>query len=303
MNWEDLKVLLALTRHGSTRAAANKVGVSNTTISRRLDDLEEEIGGKLFDRTPEGFKVTPLAEKLLPTVKQVEDLLIEAERSIAGGDTAMEGTIRVNLHASPQTGFILSALGEFSRQYSEIKLDIFGSESMPDLSRREADFSIRGLRTGSRPPKDVVGSKLGRLSLSTYVHKDLLTVSKNNRKKLTFIRASDEVIKEHQLDNKIGADEQYLPDYLNARHTVRSIPLAAAAVKAKLGASVLPCYVFSNDKAVVRPPDAKVILWGHMWLMHHKDLRQSARIRSLFTHLRKLEDSWPKGWDNTQNDE
>ena len=56
MNWEDLKVLLALTRNQSTRTAAVKLGVSNTTVSRRLDELEEQIGGKLFDRTPEGFR-------------------------------------------------------------------------------------------------------------------------------------------------------------------------------------------------------------------------------------------------------
>ena len=299
MNWEDLKVLLALTRNQSTRTAAVKLGVSNTTVSRRLDELEEQIGGKLFDRTPEGFRVTPLAEKLLPTVKQVEDLLHEAERTVAGVDAAMEGTIRVNLHASPQTGHILTALGDFSRQYPEIKLDIFGSERMPDLSRREADFSIRGLRSGSSPPKDVVGSKLGRLSFSTYVNKELLAKSKKKGEKLTFIRASDEVIREHKIDTKTDGTDQYLEEYLSGRHTVRSIPLSAAAVRAKLGASLLPCYVFSNDKAIVRPPDAKVMLWGHIWLMHHKDLRQSARIRALFSHLRKLEEYWQKGWDNT----
>ena len=76
MNWEDLKVVLALTRYKSTRGAAAKLGVSNTTVTRRLEELEEEIGGKLYDRTPEGFRVTALAERLLPTVKQVEDLLM-----------------------------------------------------------------------------------------------------------------------------------------------------------------------------------------------------------------------------------
>ncbi len=300
MNWEDLKVLLALTRYSSTRAAAVKLGVSNTTVSRRLDELEEQIGGKLFDRTPEGFKVTSLAEKLLPAIKQVEDLLIEAERSVAGGDMAMEGTIRINLHATPQTGLILSALTSFAEQYPEIKLDIFGSESMPDLSRREADFSIRGLKSGSRPPKDVVGSKLGRLSYSTYVHKDLLASTIEKGIDLTYLKPSEETMREHKILQK--ADEQELEirqNFIDARHTLSSIALAAAAVRAKLGASLLPCYVFSNDKNIVRPPNAKVMLWGHIWLMHHKDLRQSSRIRALFKHLSKLELSWPRGWDNT----
>ncbi len=67
MNWDDLKVLLALSREGSTRKAAATLGVSNTTVMRRLESLEEQVGGRLFDRTPDGFKVTPLADQLLPT--------------------------------------------------------------------------------------------------------------------------------------------------------------------------------------------------------------------------------------------
>jgi len=55
MNWDDLKVLLALSREGSTRKAASTMGVSNTTVMRRLESLEEHIGGKLFNRTPDGY--------------------------------------------------------------------------------------------------------------------------------------------------------------------------------------------------------------------------------------------------------
>ena len=67
MNWDDLKILLALSRSGSTRSAAKRLGVSNTTVSRRLESLEEAIGGRLFDRTPDGFKITVLGEQLLKT--------------------------------------------------------------------------------------------------------------------------------------------------------------------------------------------------------------------------------------------
>ena len=62
MNWDDLKVLLALSRAGSTRKAAATLGVSNTTVMRRLESLEEGVGGRLFDRTPDGFKETPLGD-------------------------------------------------------------------------------------------------------------------------------------------------------------------------------------------------------------------------------------------------
>ena len=65
MNWDDLKILLSLSRYGSTRKAAAQLGVSNTTVMRRLDGLEEALAGKLFDRTPDGFQATALAAELL----------------------------------------------------------------------------------------------------------------------------------------------------------------------------------------------------------------------------------------------
>ena len=80
MNWDDLKVLLALSRAGSTPKAAALLDVSNTTVMRRLESLEEGIGGRLFDRTPDGFRETALAEQLLPTATLVEEILAEAER-------------------------------------------------------------------------------------------------------------------------------------------------------------------------------------------------------------------------------
>ena len=75
MNWDDLKVLLALSREGSTRKAAATLGVSNTTVMRRLESLEEQVGGRLFDRTPDGFRATSLADQLLPAAREVEETL------------------------------------------------------------------------------------------------------------------------------------------------------------------------------------------------------------------------------------
>ena len=62
LSWDDLKVLLACSRHGSTRTAASAMGVSNSTVARRLEVLEAAIEGRLFDRTPDGLLATALCE-------------------------------------------------------------------------------------------------------------------------------------------------------------------------------------------------------------------------------------------------
>ena len=103
MNWDDLKVLLALSRAGSTRKAAATLGVSNTTVMRRLESLEEGVGGRLFDRTPDGFKATPLGDQLIPIAREVEETLVEAERQVSGKDSDLSGRIKLSLPAVPVT--------------------------------------------------------------------------------------------------------------------------------------------------------------------------------------------------------
>ena len=137
MNWDDLKVLLALSRAGSTRKAAAKLSVSNTTVMRRLESLEEQVGGRLFDRTPDGFRATSLADQLLPAVREVEETLSEAERHVTGRDSELVGRIKLSLPAVPLT-HIAEAVSEFARQYPRIELDITVSDHPVDLARRDS---------------------------------------------------------------------------------------------------------------------------------------------------------------------
>ena len=122
MNWDDLKVLLALSREGSTRKAAATLDVSNTTVMRRLESLEEQVGGRLFDRTPDGFRATSLADQLLPAAREVEEMLAEAERQVSGKDSELSGRIKLSLPAVPVT-YISEAVAEFERQMISAALE------------------------------------------------------------------------------------------------------------------------------------------------------------------------------------
>ena len=189
MNWDDLKILLALSRAGSTRKAAGLLGVSNTTVMRRLESLEAQVGGRLFDRTPDGFTATSLADQLLPVAREVEETLIEAERQVSGKDSELSGRIKLSLPAAPLT-HVAEAVAGFAIKYPSIELDITVSDDPVDLARREADIAVRGIPKHKRPPKDIVGIKLGRISLGYYVHRDLLSEASRGHRELTCIRAS-----------------------------------------------------------------------------------------------------------------
>lgn len=291
MNWDDLKVLLALSREGSTRKAASTMGVSNTTVMRRLESLEEHIGGKLFNRTPDGYKPTALADQLLPTAITVEQTLVEAERQVSGKDSELSGRVKLSLPAVPVT-HISESVAEFALKYPRIELDIAISDEPVDLARREADIAVRGLPKDKRPPKDIVGIKIGRISLGYYVHKELLSEAAKGQRQLTCIRASHTVLNLGDLPapETLGLESRHLIDGLTPR---------MVAVTHKLGVAALPCFLARQHPDLILLPGVPSAHWGHTWLLHHKDLRQSARIRALFQHLAELGEKWPSVWDTS----
>lgn len=294
MNWDDLKVLLALSRAGSTRKAAGLLGVSNTTVMRRLESLEEQVGGRLFDRTPDGFTATPLADQLLPVAREVEETLTEAERQVSGRDSELSGRIKLSLPAVPVT-HVAEAVAEFAIDYPRIELDITVSDQPVDLARREADIAVRGIPKHKRPPKDIVGIKLGRISMGYYVHRDLLSEASRGHRELTCIRASGRALSLGDLPD---------PDSLGlkSRHLIDGITPRTVAATNKLGVAALPCFLATQYPELMLLPGVPSAHWGHTWLLHHKDLRQSARIRALFKHLSALEEKWPNCWDTSQGE-
>ena len=295
MNWDDLKVLLALSRAGSTRKAAATLGVSNTTVMRRLESLEEQVGGRLFDRTPDGFRVTPLADQLLPTAREVEEILTEAQRRVTGKDAELTGRIKLSLPAVPVT-HIAEAVSEFAIEYPRIELDISISDLPVDLARREADIAVRGIPKHKRPPKDIVGIKLGRISMGYYVHQELLSDAARGLRELTCIRASERALSLGDLP-----DPESLG--LKSRHLIDGITPRMVAATNKLGVAALPCFLARQHPELMLLPGGPSGHWGFTWLLHHKDLRQSARIRALFQHLSALEEKWPSAWDTSQGGE
>ena len=293
MNWDDLKVLLALSRAGSTRKAAAVLAVSNTTVMRRLESLEAQVGGRLFDRTPDGFTATSLADQLLPAARDVEEMLSEAERQVSGKDSELSGRIKLSLPAVPVT-HISEAVAEFAIQYPRIELDITVSDRPVDLARREADIAVRGIPKHKRPPRDIVGIKLGRISTGYYVHRDLLSEASLGHRELTYVRASGRALSLGDLP-----DPETLG--LKSRHLIDGITPRTVAVKNKLGVAALPCFLAQQCPDLVLLPGVPSGHWGYTWLLHHKDLRQSARIRALFKHLSTLEEKC--AWDTSQREE
>lgn len=148
--WDDLKLFLAVAESGSLSAAAQKLGIAQPTVSRRLADLESAMGEPLFVRTVHGATVTAFGERLLDPARRMAEWAVEVERTAEHRETAPSGTVRVT--AAPGVAFDVVApfAARLREELPEIRLQVVSTVQYLDLSRREADLAMRTQRPAQR---------------------------------------------------------------------------------------------------------------------------------------------------------
>ena len=278
MNWNDLRIFLALARAGSVRSAAFRLSISHSTVVRRIEALETSLEVRLFERLATGYVLTSIGEAMLKQTEKVENNIQGIELSILGQDAKLSGNISVAI-AEPLIPLIMEDLQQFKQAYPDIDLEIIGSYEVKNLARREADVSIRIM---SNPPEYLVGHRLPNFNFSFY--------------------ASPEYLKEHDLNavpptaNWIGIKEdishntQWFKDspypHVPVRWTMplMSLPIAA---QAGLGMVRLRCFIGDRIPGLQRIQPGKVVLGNPGWILTLDDLRTIERVRTLMTFIAK----------------
>jgi len=97
LDWDDIKHFLALSRHGSVRAASDKLGISHSTVARRIEAFEKRLGVRLFERSSIGYALTAAGEEVLISAEQIENEIHSLERRIVGRDQQLSGSIKLTL--------------------------------------------------------------------------------------------------------------------------------------------------------------------------------------------------------------
>ncbi len=156
--WDDLRFLLAVARAGTLLGAGRALGVTTSTVGRRLRALEEQLGVQLFERTSEGVIATLAAERLLPWAEGVEQAHEAFARAVRGLEREPVGRVRVTGPPGLVDHFLAPAAGRLRQAFPRIELVVDASVAYADLSRGEADIALRG----RRPERgDLVFRRLG----------------------------------------------------------------------------------------------------------------------------------------------
>jgi len=272
-NWDDLKYFLAVARTGTLRGGADSIMANHATVSRRINVLEESMGARLFDRTQTGLVLTQTGEEFLPHAERVEEEINAASRTVIGRDTEPSGPIYFSMPPFMAMSFIMEELANFSALYKDIDIHIDVTNTLVDLARREADVT---LRIAAEVYDDVLGRRLTSYSKAAYCSPAYAEKIKNNAGQgLHFIGWN-----EPEGDTSAQWIKESPYPHAQLRHRVHEgvpqITLAASGV----GLTQIPCFVGDRQPGLVRAPFQQPILdFRSVWLLLHRDLRKTARVR------------------------
>ena len=165
-DWDDLKHLLAVARHGSTLAAGRALGVDPSTVQRRLVELERRIGQSLVQRQPSGYRLTPFGQALLPHAERVEQAARAFEQHIATAAADVSGIVRVTCPEPIVLRITQSPLlDRFQARYPALQVHFVMSDKYVDLMKGQADVAFR---SGDTDDGELVGRKIGDSHWAVY---------------------------------------------------------------------------------------------------------------------------------------
>ena len=274
LDWDDLRFFLTVANAGSVRAASNELKVSHSTVGRRIEQLEENIGTKLFNRTPDGYQITSAGQNILTSARKMDEEVNNIRRTVAGGDAKLEGAIVVTLPDIAAIHMYMEDFATFQNKYPKISLEIRTSYEVLDLSRREADVAIRMISNQSSPPDYLIGRKLAAVHQAAFAHRDYISDKDlcDPECGLSWLGWGDNI----RMQELIREGEYPL---LPIRGVFPNVLTQLSACQHQMGIALLPCVIGDADPNLCRVPPGTSISSYDVWLLSHPDLRDTARIR------------------------
>lgn len=277
--WDDLRLFLAVHRTRTLAGAAARERVDASTVSRRLASFEAALGTTLFVRTPEGLVPTAAADALVGPAERAAAAAAEVTAAVAGESTAIEGTVRVAVAEGAAAHLVGPALPRLFERHPSLRLELVAASAVADLTRREADLAVRFVRPTHG---DLVARRVATVGYAAWAHRRYL--------------AGRDPHSPDALD-WIGWDEalDHLPEGrwlarrgLRPRLRCTTMTATFAAVRAGVGALVLPDGMGEIDPDLVRLPFDGPSERVDLWLVSHRALRELPRIAAVWDFLEEL---------------
>lgn len=277
MNWDDLRFVVAVARHGSLLRASKDLGVEHTTVGRRIDAAERSLGAKLFARSTSGLVLTAEGEQLLEPLQRVEDAVSALERRASAEQSELVGTVKVTASESFGITWLAPRLASFARQHPGLHIDLDPSGTVLDLARRQAEIAVRFFRSKD---SSLIVKRVAEVGHGLYAAKSYLARYP--------LRSASELAERPLISGPPGdVETKWFAALAGDARPMFTSPLAvvlAGAAKAGAGIAVLPRYLGDADPELAHlpmPDEPHDVLW----LTVHRDLRATPRVRAVLDFL------------------
>ncbi len=277
MNWDDVRIFLAVARSGQILAASRRLDLNHATVSRRVSALEAALQSKLLIRRTNGCDLTPEGEAFQNAAERMEAEMLSARAAVGMTDTEVAGAVRIGATDGYGISFLAPRLGDLTRRYPGLKIQLVPVPQSFSLSRREADILI----TVERPDTGrLITRKLVDYALGLYASKHYIAEFG--------MPQNDESLKNHRLigyveDLIISPRLHYRSDFVRnweSDFEISAVLGQVEAVRAGAGIGIL-------HKFLARPHDDLVPVLPHKqvdrayWIVYHENLRDIRRIKAV----------------------
>lgn len=278
LEWSDLAVILAICRSQSLSGAARALGKTHSTVFRNINAIEEKTGVRFFDRFSHGYVMTDAGRTAMQYAERIEGEFHALGLEVLGQDARLRGRIRVTCPEAFAEEHAPGIIARFCRKHPEIQVDLAPGHGAVDLNKREAEVAIRATKA---PPETSFGRKVCDFRFALFATADYLA------------KAEDRPLGERAFCLIEGTAAWLAPLIWKTRElgedqTVFQCRASRAVQNAAaegLGLTFLPCYVGDADPRLLRASDTIARLDMQLWVLTHPDLRNTARVRAMMSHL------------------
>lgn len=281
-NWDLYRSFLEVARSGSLSQAARALGLAQPTLGRHIATLEDDLGTKLFSRSPRGLVLTELGEGLVPHAEDMASAAGALSRAASGGAGSEHGTVRLTASQFVSAEVLPPILAAFRETHPAIAIELAPTDRNEDLLRREADIAVRMVRPHQ---SGLIAKKIGDVRIGLYAHERY--IRRAGLPKTLEALATHSLIgfdRDDSVLRSVGAVTGPLGREAFAFRCDSDL-VQLAALRAGMGIGGCQVATARRDPALVPVLADKLSFGLEMWLVLHEDLRNHRRTRLLYDHL------------------
>lgn len=273
MEWDDIRLFLEVGRQGSFTAAAQALGIKQSTVSRRMAQLEEQLGTQLFDR--KRAELSPIGEKLQARALAVEQSVIAFRDELDGFEAAPSGNVRLALTESMAIHIVLpTVMPRLKKEFPLIQLELITGYDLARLTQRDAELALRFVRPSSG---DLVSRRIAKIPTCVLAHQRFETCT---LEELPWVVADFERFE--------ASEKLWFEKHVGCEPALRtsSYMTQIEAMRTGVGAALLPRALRHVHESVVElelglPPGPEL----ELWLVAPQALRTVPRIAAVWKVL------------------